>query len=90
MVEHLASRGYDKVAVANDAPGFEPDMDRLRTAGSASTDWAAKLTSSYVAKNMAESAMRGEDSDFKSNISPGPRLAIGVGFGDRASTTGKF
>jgi hypothetical protein len=90
MAEHLASRGYDKVAVANDAPGFEPDMDRLRTAGSASTDWASKLTSSYVAKNMAESAVRGGDSDFSSNISPYPRLAIGKNFANDVEKTGKF
>ena len=90
MVEHLASRGYDKVAVANDAPGFEPDMDRLRTASHVSDDFLARQNSSYQAKSWAESAMRGEDSNIRENISPYPRLARGVGFGDAASKTGKF
>lgn len=81
---------FSKVAVTKDAPGFTPEMSRLRTASHSSNDWLAKGQSSYISKNLIESAVRGEDTNIGENVHFAPRLAVGVGFGDNAFTTGKF
>lgn len=90
MVEHLNSRGFSDVIASDEAPPFHAEMSRLRTASHSSPDWLAKMQSSYISKNLIESGTRGEDTNIAANTHFAPRLAIGVGFGDNAATTGKL
>jgi DNA-directed RNA polymerase subunit beta' len=90
MAGHLADRGFKDLMVSDDEPGFAPDMTRLRTAAHTMPDWLAKMQTSYLGKNIQESAVRGEDTNVKENVHFAPRLAIGVGFGSKSEQTGKF
>lgn len=71
-------------------PRFKPIMMRLRTAAHVQKDWLANLHTSYLKKNLAESAIRGEDTNIEENIHFAPRVAVGEGFADNIGTTGKF
>lgn len=90
MVSHLHDRGFKDLLVSDSEPGFAPDMTRLRTAAHSMPDWLAKMQTSYLGKNLMESAIRGEDTDVKSNVHFAPRLAIGANFGEKSEQTGKF
>ncbi len=90
MAQHLSDRGFGQVPVTDDAPGFAPDMTRLRTASHSGRDWLAKMQTSYLSRNLIDSAVAGEDTDTSENVHFAPRLAIGINFGDKARTTGKF
>lgn len=92
MTEHLHSRGVSRVLVSNQEPGFAADMNRLRTASHSRDDWLSKLTTSYLTSNLANSAMRGEDTETGpgKNINWAPRLAAGEQFGKEVERTGKF
>jgi len=90
MAKHMETHGFDSVPVSEEAPGFEPEMSRLRTASHNTEDWAQQLTSSYQSKNLLNSATRGLDTNVESNVNFAPRLMIGVGFGKNVRKTGKF
>ena len=90
MAAHLHKAGMDELHVSDDAPGFEPEMIRLRTAPNSSQDWFSKLTGSYLGSNLSHSAVRGEDTNVEHNIHYAPVLASGVSFGKNVETTGEF
>lgn len=90
MAQHLADRQIGEVFVSDTEPGFTPSMTRLRTAAHSMPDWLAKMQTSYLGKNLQESAVRGEDTNVAENVHFAPRLAIGTGFGSKSEQTGKF
>lgn len=90
MAQHLADREIKDVLVSDLEPGFAPSMTRLRTAAHSMPDWLAKMQTSYLGKNLQESAVRGEDTNIETNVHFAPRLAVGAGFGAKSEQTGKF
>lgn len=90
IANHLKSSGFDEVFASADSPTFKPHMVRLRAATHHGTDWLASMHTSYLKKQLSESAIRGEESDVENNIHFAPRLAIGTNFGENIEQTGKF
>jgi DNA-directed RNA polymerase subunit beta' len=90
MADQLHKAGYKSLLVSKTDPGFEPEMVRLQTQSFATPDWLAALGTSYLSKQLATRAQRGQDTNIRSNIHFAPRLAIGEGFGADAARTGKF
>lgn len=91
MTSELEEAGFDKIKTHTEPPPFEPVQIRLRTNSyEVNDDWLARMGSSYLQKNLAESAQRGYDTNIKENPHPYPRIAAGKGFGEKATETGKF
>ncbi|MFN5249873.1 MAG: hypothetical protein ACK5DE_02400 [Bacteroidota bacterium] len=90
IAKHLKSAGFEEVFASPDSPTFKPHMVRLRAATHHGTDWLASMHTSYLKKQLSESAIRGEESNVESNIHFAPRLAIGTNFGENIEQTGKF
>jgi DNA-directed RNA polymerase subunit beta' len=90
MVTRLSDAGIADLQVDDSAPKFYPQMVRLRSAGHNNPDWLAQMSTSYIKDNLADSAVRGRDSDVESNHHWAPRLAFGKNFGESAAQTGKF
>lgn len=90
VAKKLAKNKYDSLLVDDAAPGFEPHMVRLRTASHTNPDWMASLATSSIAKQLNESATRGDDTNIISNPDFRPRLAVGENFGKNVETTGEF
>lgn len=90
MAAALVENDYGKVLADDTEPGFQPVMVRLRTASHSNPDWMASLGTSYLTKQLNESATRGDDTNVLSNDDFRPRLAYGAGFGEHVRETGKF
>jgi len=90
IAKHLKSAGFEEVFASPDSPTFKPHMVRLRAATHHGTDWLASMHTSYLKKQLSESAIRGEESNVENNIHFAPRLAIGTNFGENIEQTGKF
>jgi hypothetical protein len=90
VASRLEELGYKKITAAAEPPPFEPSMVRLRVASHYNPDWLASQHTSYLTRQLGESAVRGDDTDTASNIHFAPRLAVGEGFGDNVRETGKF
>lgn len=90
QVRRLRETGYDQVLVSDDEPGFTPEMQRLRTATQTNPDWLARMHGSYLQSNLERAAVRGQDTNYKSNPNFVPRLAYGKDFGKDVRTTGEF
>lgn len=90
MAQHIHKAGIDEIHVTDEAPGFEPEMTRLRAAPHSYPDWFARLHGSYLKKNINEAAVRGEDSNVMHNVHFVPVLSRGENFGKDVETTGKF
>jgi DNA-directed RNA polymerase subunit beta' len=90
IAKHLTSSGFEEVFSSPESPTFKPHMVRLRAATHHGTDWLASMHTSYLKKQLSESAIRGEDSNVEKNIHFAPRLAIGTNFGENIEQTGKF
>ncbi len=90
MVERMRKVGATEVLASPTAPPFTPDMQRLRTASHSDRDWMASLSTSYLGKQMVQSAERGDETNIEENYHYAPRLAAGVGFGEKIQQTGKF
>lgn len=90
IAKHISSAGFNEVFASPEAPTFKPHMVRLRAATHHGTDWLASMHTSYLKKQLSESAIRGEESNIESNSHFAPRLAIGTNFGDNIEQTGKF
>lgn len=90
IAKHLKSAGFEEVFSSPESPTFKPHMVRLRAATHHGTDWLASMHTSYLKKQLSESAIRGEESDVEKNIHFAPRLAIGTNFAENIEQTGKF
>lgn len=86
----LIENSYGNVVADDNEPGFQPVMIRLRTASHSNPDWLASMGTSYLSKQLNESATRGDDTNVLSNDDFRPRLAYGAGFGEHVRETGKF
>ena len=90
MVKHMQAANVDKIWAGDDSPGFEPEMVRLQAVASATPDWLAGQYTSYIKKNLADHAARGDDTNIQSNVHFAPRLAVGEGYGKNVTETGHF
>lgn len=90
LSKELDDLGYGDVYASPTEPVFKAIMPRLRSAAHNNTDWLASMHTSYLKKQISESAIRGEDTNIESNTHFAPRLAIGANFGDNITQTGKF
>lgn len=90
MAESIASKGYKEVFATDDEPSFRPTFVRLQQVASVDDDWLAGLGGSYLGNRLQKGITRSQDTNIEENIHPVPRLAVGVGFGDKLDTTGKF
>ena len=90
VAKDLESNGYNTVYADTVTPEFEPEMVRLRTASHTTRDWLASLGTSYLTKQLQDSATRGDDTNILHNKDYRPRLAYGVGFGQNIEETGEF
>jgi hypothetical protein len=88
--KQLQEVGFNELEVSEDPPPFAPNMDRLRTASHYNDDWLAGLSTSYLKKQLEDSALRAGTTNVKENIHWAPRVAVGVGFGENIKQTGKF
>jgi hypothetical protein len=90
IATHLKSSGFGEIFTSPESPTFKPHMVRLRAATHHGDDWLASMHTSYLKKQLGDSAIRGEDSNVEKNIHFAPRLAIGTNFGENIEQTGKF
>lgn len=90
VAKFMKEHGHSQIDVDNTAPGFTPEMIRLRTASHANEDWLASQGTSYLAKQLNEASTEGDDTNVLENADWRPRLAYGAGFGKNIETTGNF
>lgn len=90
VADHIASKGYSQVFVTDQEPTFKPVFVRLQQVAATSDDWLASLGGSYLGSQLQQGITRAQDTNVESNIHPVPRLAVGEGFGEKLSETGKF
>ena len=90
VASYLDDHGYKEVEAATTAPGFAPEMIRLRTASHSNPDWLASMGTSYLTKQLNEAATEGDDTNVLHNPDWRPRLAYGAGFGKNIEETGEF
>lgn len=90
VAKRLEEVGRKDAYVSPTEPNFGASMVRLRTAAHAQRDWLASMHTSYLKKNLAEAAIRGDDTNVLENTHFAPRLAYGEGFGKHIKETGKF
>lgn len=90
VASYLDDHGYKEVEAAATAPGFTPEMIRLRTASHSNPDWLASMGTSYLTKQLNEAATEGDDTNVLHNPDWRPRLAYGAGFGKNIEETGEF
>ena len=90
VAANLAENDYSNVLVDDRAPGFEAQLVRLRAASHTNPDWLASMATSYISKQLNESATRGDDTNVVANPDFRPRLAIGENFGKNVNEQGLF
>lgn len=90
VASYLQEHGYKEVDVDDTAPGFAPEMVRLRTASHSNPDWLASMGTSYLTKQLNEASTVGADTNIQHNPDWRPRLAAGLGFGKDVAVTGEF
>ncbi|MCQ2172123.1 MAG: hypothetical protein MJZ17_05165 [Bacteroidales bacterium] len=90
VAKDLKDNGYDSVLVDQSAPGFEPELVRLRTASHNNRDWLASQATSYLTQQIEDSVVRGDDTNVMANDDYRPRIAYGRGFAENAGETGRF
>jgi hypothetical protein len=90
MVKHIEDSGIKDIYASDDPSPFHPEMQRLRVAAHANDDWLASMHTSYLKKQLNESAIRGDETNTSENIHFAPRLAKGEDFGKDVRRTGKF
>lgn len=83
VAKRLTDQGIGSIATSTSEPGFKPVMLRLQQAASFDDDWLARMGGSYLTRNLEDSKTRALDTNIESNAHPVPRLAVGVGYGDR-------
>jgi hypothetical protein len=84
IANDIEENKIDTVVAHEEPPDFTPELVRLRANTHGSTDWMAKLHSSYLQRNLLTDVSRGRESPLHS-LHPVPALARGVGFGQPPS-----
>lgn len=91
MIKEIKEGGFKEIVTHREPPPFEPLQIRLRTSSfEANDDWLARTGTSYLQKNLAESAQKGYDTNIEENINPFVRLSVGQDFGANVERTGRF
>lgn len=90
VAKDLEENDMQDVYVDDKEPQFKPEMIRLRTASHTNPDWMASMGTSYLTKQLNESAVKGDETNVQSNTDYRPRLAYGKDFGKNIETTGMF
>jgi hypothetical protein len=90
MVDHLGKAGWKRVFTSDKEPGFRPTFVRLQQVATTDDDWLASLGGSYLGANLQQGVLRAQDTNIEENTHPVPRMAVGVGYGERIEQTGKF
>lgn len=90
VAKELNEAGYGNIYVDDMKPEFEPEMIRLRASSHTNPDWMASLGTSYLTKQLNESATKADDTNVLHNPDYRPRLAFGKDFGVNVEQTGEF
>lgn len=90
VAKDLQDKDMADVYVDDKEPKFKPEMIRLRAASHTNPDWMASMGTSYLTKQLNESAVKGDDTNVESNSDYRPRLAYGKDFGKDVENTGLF
>ena len=95
MLKEIKSAGIPQVYTSDKEPAFSAgdggqSMVQLRRSTKHHTDWLAKQHTSHISETLRHDAIDGADTNIEENIHFAPRLAIGIGFGDKVRETGKF
>lgn len=90
IAKDLTENNYNNIYVDDSKPAFEPEMQRLRASSHTNPDWMASLGTSYLTKQLNESATKGDDTNVLHNTDYRPRLAYGKDFGKDVEQTGMF
>lgn len=90
MADRLGEAGIDEVFHTEQEPGFRPKFVRLQQVPMTDDDWLASLGGSYLGTQLQQGITRAQDTNVEENIHPVPRLAVGVGYGEKLETTGKY
>lgn len=90
VAKRLEKVGWGDVQVSERAPRFSPQMVRLQSASHNNPDWLAQQHTSYLKRQLSDSAARGLDTNIEKNVHFAPRLAVGEDFGKNIRETGTF
>lgn len=90
QLKDISDAGITEIYTVDEKPPFTSNMDRLRVASHYNDDWLASMSSSYLKKQLGESAYRGGETNVAENQHWAPRIAYGKGFGETVRETGKF
>lgn len=90
MADDLAKKGFPKLQVSPNEPGFRPSLVRLTQVASTDDDWLASLGGSYLGNQLREGITRAQDTNIEKSWHPVPRLAVGEGYADKLEETGQF
>lgn len=90
IAERLASRNFGKIKVSSQPPEFEAAVPRLMAATHNQRDWLAGQYTTYLKRQLADSALRGDDTRLSGSSHFAPALAVGENFAKDIRSTGTF
>lgn len=90
VAKRLTDAKWDRVQVSSQVPKFTSHMVRLQSASHNNPDWLAQQHTSYLKRQLSDSAARGQDTNIDSNVHFAPRLAVGQDFGKGVRESGEF
>lgn len=90
IAKRLEKAEWGDIQVSEQAPRFSPQMVRLQSASHNNPDWLAQQHTSYLKRQLSDSAARGLDTNIEKNVHFAPRLAVGEDFGKDIRETGTF
>jgi len=90
MAKRLEDSKWDRIQVSSQEPKFTPQMVRLQSASHNNPDWLAQQHTSYLKRQLSDSAARGQDTNIERNVHFAPRLAVGQDFGKNVRERGEF
>lgn len=86
----LRKAQFGKIAVSDQKPDFQNEVVRIMAASHNQRDWLASQYSTYLKRQLAEGAMRGDDTLISGSTHFAPSLAVGEGFGKHVREKGHF
>lgn len=90
IAERLKKRGFGTIKASPQVPEFTNQTVRLMAASHNNRDWLASQFSTYLKRQLADSALRGDDTRTSGTSHFAPALAIGEGFAKNIRQTGTF